>query len=256
VAEGFVMRIFVGMETSGVTRAAFSRLGHTVISCDILPADDGAGFPIGPNHSGHIQGDVFEALEWLMGTGNGKPGQWIPDLALFHPTCTMHTVSAAWAFNDPDYVRYPGIGYHQRVKEGTLTGHARRAARDAAEVELERIRMLPFIKAVENPRGTIPTRTRYGKPADVLQPYEFGDDASKATCIWVFDAKGQPIPFKFERDPSAYVKPTLRPNGKAYWANQTDTGQNKLSPGDDRWKERSATYPGIGAAYTQLTRLV
>lgn len=32
------------------------------------------------------------------------------------------------------------------------------------------------------------------------------------------------------------------------WANQTDSGQNNLSPGDDRWLQRSATYPGIAAA--------
>jgi hypothetical protein len=33
------------------------------------------------------------------------------------------------------------------------------------------------------------------------------------------------------------------------WSNQTDTGQNRLSPGEDRWLERSATYPGVAAAF-------
>ena len=37
-------------------------------------------------------------------------------------------------------------------------------------------------------------------------------------------------------------------NGVERWANQTDTGQNRLSPGADRWKERSRTYPGIADA--------
>ena len=36
--------------------------------------------------------------------------------------------------------------------------------------------------------------------------------------------------------------------GKKRWANQTDTGQTRLSPSADRWLERSKTYPGIAAA--------
>ena len=32
------------------------------------------------------------------------------------------------------------------------------------------------------------------------------------------------------------------------WANQTDSGQNRLSPSENRWLERSQTYPGIAAA--------
>jgi hypothetical protein len=53
------------------------------------------------------------------------------------------------------------------------------------------------------------------------------------------------VPFRLTRDPAKFIPPTLRRNGKAYWANQTDTGQNRLSPSDDRWKDRSRTYPGI-----------
>ncbi len=39
-------------------------------------------------------------------------------------------------------------------------------------------------------------------------------------------------------------------NGKTVerWANQTDSGQNRLGPSEDRWKVRSKTYPGIAAA--------
>jgi len=37
-------------------------------------------------------------------------------------------------------------------------------------------------------------------------------------------------------------------NGKPRWANQTDSGQNRLPPGQDRWKLRSRTYEGIAAA--------
>lgn len=116
------MKIFIGMETSGQLRRRLSALGHDVISCDILPAQD-AHINIGNGR--HIVGDVFEVLEklWMLG--------WWPDVAIFHPTCTFLTISAAWAFNDPDFIKYPGVGYHQKVKPGTLTGQARRDARES-----------------------------------------------------------------------------------------------------------------------------
>ncbi|MFO0201755.1 MAG: hypothetical protein ACK528_01350, partial [Alphaproteobacteria bacterium] len=38
---------------------------------------------------------------------------------------------------------------------------------------------------------------------------------------------------------------------KARWANQTDSGQNRLPPSEDRWKIRSLTYPGIAKAMAE-----
>src|SRR3546814_17736728 len=44
------------------------------------------------------------------------------------------------------------------------------------------------------------------------------------------------------------------PNGngekvaRPLWGNQCDSGQNKLAPSADRWKERSRTYAGIANA--------
>ena len=35
---------------------------------------------------------------------------------------------------------------------------------------------------------------------------------------------------------------------KERWANQTDSGQNRLGPSEDRWAKRSETYPGIAKA--------
>lgn len=237
------MRIFIGMETSGEFRRRFAAQGHDVISCDILPAEDAPTIGI------HIQGDVFETLDKLTRDG------WMPDFGMFHPTCTYHTVSAAWAFNDPDFTRYPGVGYHQRVKPETLTGAARRKAREEAEADVERIKALPFVKVIENPGGTIPTRTSLGRPVDIVQPNEFGDDASKATCLWAFDAEGNPMPsMALPRDPAKRVAGRMvewpRGSGKMVerWANQTDSGQNNLTPGADRWKDRSRTYPGIADA--------
>ncbi len=230
-------KIFIGMETSGQIRRRLVALGHDVISCDLLPASDA------PTLGLHIIGDVFATIRKLMRDG------WIPDAGMFHPTCTLHTTSAAWAFNEPNFEKYPGVGYHQRVKSDTLTGQARHAARAVAEKEVEAIADLPFFKIIENPRNTWPTRTSLMEPFDVLQPYEFGDDASKATCLWAFDKDGNWVKVDIPRDPARYVEPTYRPKtGKYYWANQTDTGQNRLSPSEDRWSDRSKTFDGIADA--------
>ncbi|KAF7962006.1 hypothetical protein AWV80_26810 [Cupriavidus sp. UYMU48A] len=45
------------------------------------------------------------------------------------PMCTYLAVSVAWALEDPDYVRWPGVVYHRRVKLGTKTGAVRPEAR-------------------------------------------------------------------------------------------------------------------------------
>lgn len=227
------MRVFIGMETSGVMRRAFAARGHDAISCDLLPAqDDGAA---------HIVGDVFDTLDRLRASG------WWPDLAIFHPDCTFFTVSAAWAFKDPDYAKYPGVGYHQRVKPETLVGKARR---DRQAEDLGRVHGLANlkiqIKIIENPIGRL--STLWTKPSDIVQPYEFGDDASKATCFWVLDESGSLVDLKFPRDPALFVSPSPRKNGTARWANQTDNGQNRLSPSENRWQQRSDTYPGIARA--------
>ena len=88
--------------------------------------------------------------------------------------------------------------------------------------------------AIENPIGAI--NTRICKPTQIIQPYQFGDDASKRTCLWLKN-----LPPLVPTD----ILP-LPPSGR--WANQTPSGQNKLGPSPTRWKERSKTYPGIARA--------
>ncbi len=208
------MKVLVACETSGVVREAFRKLGHDAWSCDLLPADDGSEF--------HFQCNFWEIVhrDWELG--------------IFHPTCTYMNGAAAWAFKDGPY--------HQKVKPGTLTGQARRDARESSLTEVRRIMTLPFPTAIENPTGFINTMIR--KPDQIVQPYQFGDDASKATCIWL----NKLLPLWI--DHANYVHPRMV-DGKPRWANQTDSGQNKLSPGPNRWKERSRTYPGIAKSMAE-----
>lgn len=90
---------------------------------------------------------------------------------------------------------------------------------------------------LENPVSIISTRIR--KPDQIIQPYQFGEDASKTTCLWL---NGLP-----QLTSTKYIKPRMA-NGKPRWANQTDSGQNRLGPSQTRAKDRAKSYPGIAAA--------
>jgi hypothetical protein len=87
---------------------------------------------------------------------------------------------------------------------------------------------------IENPVSIISSRVR--KPDQIVQPWWFGDDASKKTCLWL---KNLPL-----------LTPTNKLDGdnKTRRGNQTISGQNKLPPSKDRWKIRSKTYQGIADA--------
>ena len=153
----------------------------------------------------HYHGDVFDVI------GNG----W--DLMIAHPPCT--------------YLCSSGLHWNGRVEgRAAKTEDALAFVRALFDAPIPRI-------AIENPVGCIGTRIR--KADQTIQPHQFGDDASKATCLWL---KGLPLLTPTDRVPGRMV------NGKARWANQTDSGQNRLAPSADRWKLRSATFPGIAAA--------
>lgn len=211
------MKALVGFSRCPHTRAALEVQGFEVWTCDKLPCD----------HPRHYQGDVFDIIEddWSIG--------------VFHPMCTYVNVASAWALKDPDFDRYPGVGYHQRVKDGTLTGAARREARDKAIRIFMAVDAVTYPKVLENPAPSM-ISTAYRSPDQVIQPHMFGDDASKGTGLWI---TGLP-----KLKPTEHVAPRMV-SGKPRWSNQTDSGQNRLGPSlADRWIERSKTYPGIARA--------
>ena len=79
--------------------------------------------------------------------------------------------------------------------------------------------------AIENPIGRM--GSRYRKPDQIIQPWQFGHGETKATCLWL---KGLPL-----------LQPTKIVEGR----------ENKIwrmPPSSDRAKLRSKTYPGIARA--------
>jgi site-specific DNA-cytosine methylase len=95
---------------------------------------------------------------------------------------------------------------------------------------------------LENPVGIISTVWR--KPDQIIQPWQYGHDASKKTCLWL---KGLAL---LVSKPSDFVEPRIV-CGKTRWANQTDSGQNKLGPSETRSADRARTYQGIARAMAE-----
>lgn len=116
--------------------------------------------------------------------------------------------------------------------------------------------------AVENPVSVISSRIR--PPDQIVQPWMFGHDASKATCLWL---RGLPklVPTNVveprlvccgvELPPGVGKRGCAKCNGdkeaRPRWGNQTASGQNRLGPSPDRWKIRSETYHGIAEAMAE-----
>lgn len=226
------MRVLVGCERSGQVTRAFRAEGHSAYSVDILPPMDEGSYPRDQlGYVAHLQGDIFDVIRAHPDRSYAQP-----DLLIAHPPCTYFSVSGAWAFKDGPY--------HQKVKPGTLTGAARRKARAEAFEFFMALWNAPIERiCLENPIGSMSSMWR--KPDQIIQPYEFGDDASKATCLWL---KNLPplVASPGDRVPGRMVLC----NGKMVerWSNQTDSGQNRLTPSDERAGLRAVTYPGIAAA--------
>lgn len=142
------------------------------------------------------------------------------DLLIAFPPCT--------------YLASSGLHWNTRVPG--------RAAKTEAALEFVRALLsapIPHI-ALENPVGRIGTAIR--KADQTIHPHQFGHDESKATCLWL---KNLP-----PLVPTRHVPPRIV-GGRPRWGNQTDSGQNRLPPSDDRWKKRSETRQGIAEAMAE-----
>lgn len=177
---------------------------------------------LGPHHQGDVLGII----------NNGF------DLMIAHPPCT--------------YLSASGMHWTARgLRDPKLTEDALNFVHRLMIADIEKI-------CIENPVSIISSAIR--RPDQIVQPWAFGDDASKKTCLWL---KGlQPLrPTKIveprlvccgeaivngDRFGCAYCHGENKP--KERWSNQTNSGQNALPPTADRWKIRSKTYQGIADA--------
>jgi len=247
------VRVLVACECSGVVRDAFRARGHDAWSCDTKPSESwqpvvfAADLPkcdccedawcpkhnqhfadcpcLGPTQDdvqyreiplGHYVGGVLEgSAHFQCDVREVINRGW--DLMIAHPPCTYLSVS--------------GLHWNKRRPgRDKLTEEALDFVRFLMDAPIPRI-------AIENPVSCISTRIR--KPSQIIQPWQFGEDASKATCLWL------------KQLPPLMPTKILPGGRKARRANQCPSGQNKLGPSPERAAERAKTYPGIAAAMAE-----
>lgn len=200
--------------------AAFRARGHEAWSCDLLPTEGDA-----PEF--HVCADVGSLMSMTS--------EW--DLVIAHPPCTFLTVAAARWFYHPEDPSLPHPAYPNR-----------RADQDEAAAFF--MSFVEYFNAgharhmvIENPVGVM--STRYRKPDQIVQPYNYGHDASKSTCLWLLGGLPKLTGTKF-------VEPRITATGAKRWANQAEVcGSDVRGRHPDRWKLRSTTYIGIAEAMAE-----
>lgn len=227
------LKVLVGCERFGVLRDEFRALGHDAYSCDLVETQSP-----GP----HIVEDVRVAarLGW--------------DLFIVHPDCTFLTIANT----------YLGRGC-SKYTPAQAAAHLE----EAAAFFMDCVGLCEFIGrgCIENPVGRM--SRRYRKPDQIVQPYEFGDDASKKTCLWLFGLPklvtdpAKMVWGKFvcqcgqrfyvdENCPTCGDKQVILNKGmNPVWENQTPSNQNRLGPRPGRAMERAKTYLGIAKAMAE-----
>lgn len=214
------MKILIACEESQTVCKAFRDIGLDAFSCDIQ--DCSGGHP-----EWHIRG----FLEDIIGNGN----EWGAIIAF--PPCTHLSASGARHF-----------------KEKVLDGRQQYAINFFMMIAN---RKCDYI-AIENPVGIMSTKWR--KPDQIIQPWQFGHPESKSTCLWLKGfPKLQPTKIAEFKKYRCKCGNTFDSNAGKYgccpdyaakplWDNQTKSGQNKIPPSADRSKMRSKTYTGIAEA--------
>ncbi|WP_285827653.1 hypothetical protein [Bacteroides acidifaciens] len=167
--------ILIACEESQTVCKAFRKLGFNAFSCDILPCSGG-------HPEWHLHCDVIGVIKDKKGvleTGDdfALEGDW--DLMIAHPPCTYLSVSGARWYYHPDDKDLP---IDQRRPHPNFPTRAQ-DRKEAIEFFLALANAdIPRI-AIENPVGIM--SKLFQKPNQIVQPYWFGDEATKTTCLWL-----------------------------------------------------------------------
>lgn len=231
------MKILVACEESQAVTKELRRLGHEAYSCDIIECSGG-------HPEWHIQADVLNLLNGncMFKTDSMQirsvNGRW--DMIIAFPPCTHLAVSGAAHFKKKreDGRQLDAIWFFYRILNANC----------------DKI-------AVENPVNIISgdyipkhfsehgwTKAFPIKPTQVIQPYEYGHEARKKTCLWL---KGLP-----KLEPTDVVgMGEIDKNGHSYGASAAyarDENGKIMSWNDPRTARiRSKTFPSIAKAMAE-----
>lgn len=226
-----MLKVLVACEESQRVCIEFRNRGFEAYSCDIIECSGG-------HPEWHIQQDVISLIngncefETCDGIKHKIEGKW--DLIVAHPSCQFLTVSGNRWFNVERYGEKAIKRMEDREK--------------AIEFFMKFVNADCDHIAIENPTGCM--STRYRKPDQAIQPYQFGHPVSKKTCFWL---KNLPLlkPTKIVEPEIIHSKgKTGGYSGPSWYV--TDENGKILSWHDPRTaKERSKTYEGIAKAIAQ-----
>ena len=221
------MRILVACEESQNVTNELRKLGHEAYSCDIQMHS-------GSHDEWHICQDVLPLLNGFCkfktvdGNYHEINSKW--DLIIAFPPCTDLCVSGARHF-----AKKQADGRQQRSIDFFMK---------FVNADCDKI-------AIENPIGIM--STKYRKPDQIIQPWQFGDKYSKSTCLWL---KNLPllVPTKIV-EKGEFIE-FIDKNGKkkrqAKWYYEALRNSKNAA---ERAKIRSKTFPGIANAMaTQWTK--
>jgi hypothetical protein len=211
------MRILIACEESQTICKAFRELGDQAYRCDLLPCSGG-------HPEWHFQLDIFEIID------NG----W--DLMIAHPPCTFLASSGVQWLSHPDdkYLpfddRRPHPKYPNRKEDMLNSVEFVKALYNS---KIEKI-------AIENPIGML--SSRWKKPDQIIQPYHFGDEATKSTCLWLKN-----LPKLEHTNLVGKGERTVFASGKSHPKWYADA-MAKAKTKQERQTLRSKTFPGIANA--------
>lgn len=233
------MTVLIACEESQTVCKEFRRLGHEAYSCDIVECSGG-------HPEWHIMGDVLEItperdeenpvqlieFQTMDGAWHEIHGKW--DMIIAHPPCTYLTVAANKLYNVEKYGEKAVKRLEDREKAIEFFMHF-------VNADCDKI-------AIENPIGVI--STRYRKPDQIIQPYQFGHPVRKSTCLWLYNLP-QLKPTNVVDFECIHSKGKSGGYSGASWVVKDENG--KILPyGDPRVSRiRSKTYDGIGKAMAE-----
>lgn len=225
------MFILVGCEESQAVCVEFRKRGHEAYSCDLKPCSGG-------NPEWHFQMDIFHAI--LGGHLKTQSGNIVNidkwDFIGLHPVCTKMTLSGNrhYAPGKPKH--------HERIESVEWTINLWNVACEKAKKVY-----------MENPMGAMNGDKRLPKP-QIIQPYFFGDEFQKTTCLWLKN-----LSMLLHNDKPNLFDSEVTHVGKGQMIEFiSKKGKNKSQPkwyadalslpAYERSEVRSKTFPGIARA--------
>lgn len=213
-------KVLIACEESQAITKEFRRLGHDAFSCDLLPCSGG-------HPEWHFQTSVFDIID----------ADW--DLMIAHPPCTFMAGSSVQWLSHPEDRHLP---YEERRPHPKYPNRRQDLADSVEFVKALYNAPIPRV-AIENPVGLL--SSLWMKPTQIVQPYHFGDEATKTTCLWMKN-----LPLLEHTNVVGKGERTTFASGKSHPAWYAEA-LSKAKTKEERQTLRSKTFPGMARAIAE-----